>query len=375
MSHLTQMWRALRTTSNQRLSWKLAFSHLQVTLIAQLINLVGVGLILVFVGYRTPFGSSEANQEMRLFALVLFFGASFLIVSVISSLIATIIGTSLARSFGRRLQALAHATEAITRGDLSARVAVDAPDEIGQIAVRFNLLTERLAQVDRARSSFVANISHELRTPLAIIRGHMETQLSNSARAAPPREAWEVIDREARSLSALIDDLFTLTRIEEASLPLQSCPVAVHEIAAAAVRAIRPLAGRQGHIAVHSMLSADLPPILTDPTRLAQILNNLLYNALRYTPDGGVVVIEGTPTSDGAAIEIAVTDTGVGIAPDDLPYVFDRFFRGQGEAGAGSSGLGLAIVKQLVEAQGGVIRAESVLGHGTTIRFTLPRAE
>jgi two-component system sensor histidine kinase BaeS len=297
---------------------------------------------------------------------------------LISSIVSSFAGFLLARAFGRRLRPLAAATEAIARGDLSARVAVADPDEIGQLGERFNLLTARLDETDRARRAFVSNISHELRTPLAIIRGHVEAQLVGDGNTVPPRETLETIEREARALGSLIDDLFTLTRIEEDALPLRPGPVTIQEVAAAAVAGIRPLASAQGHVAVYSVVPADLPPALADRTRLGQVLNNLLYNALRHTPAGGVIVVEGAITADGTALEVAVTDTGTGIAPDDLPHIFDRFYRGEGgvgaRAGQGSSGLGLAIVKQLVEAQGGTVRAESAPGQGTSIRFTLPRA-
>lgn len=300
------------------------------------------------------------------------------VVGLVSSIVSSFAGFLLARAFGRRLRPLGAATEAIARGDLSARVVVSDRDEIGQLGERFNLLTARLDETDRARRAFVSNISHELRTPLAIIRGHVEAQLAAGGRAISPRETLETIDREARALGGLIDDLFTLTRIEESALPLRAGRVPIQEVAAAAVASLRPLASAQGHIAVYSVVPADLPPALADRTRLGQVLNNLLYNALRHTPDGGVIVVEGLLTPDGTALEVAVTDTGTGIAPDDLPHIFDRFYRGEGgasaRAGQGSSGLGLAIVKQLIEAQGGTVRAESTLGQGTSIRFTLPRA-
>jgi two-component system sensor histidine kinase BaeS len=334
------------------------------------------GRVLGALGVRSA--RVPPDQPENLLIVLASLSAVFLlllvVIGLISSVVSSAAGFVLARAFGRRLRPLAAATEAIARGDLSARVAVTDRDEIGQLGERFNLLTARLDEIDRARRAFVSNISHELRTPLAIIRGHVEAQLVES-KATSPRESLETIDREARALGSLIDDLFTLTRIEEAALPLQPAPVAVQEVAAAAVAGIRPLASTQGHVAVHSVVPADLPPVLADRTRLGQIINNLLYNALRHTPAGGVIVVEGLTLPGGAAIEIAVTDTGTGIAQADLPHIFDRFYRGEGGSGGqGSSGLGLAIVKQLVEAQGGTVRAESAPGQGTSIRFTLPGA-
>lgn len=362
--------RASRAAKSRRLGWKLAQSHLKVTLISQAINLIGVGFILVAFG-QVPV-TTPADQARMTLTLTVFFGVFYLLVSAISSGVAAAIGVRLARTFSQRLELLASATEAIVQGDLSARVAVTEADEISQIAHRFNLLTRHLEAAEQTRRRFVSNISHELRTPLAIIRGHVESQLAESPDSTASAAALEAIQRESEVLGRLIDDLFTLARIEESSLPVQPRPVALRGIIDAAVQAIRPLAKRRGHITVHTTLLPSFPPVMADPTRLAQILNNLLYNALRHTPDGGLIVIEGSSLPDGKMLEISVTDTGVGIAPADLPHIFDRFFHAQSESGG--SGLGLTIVKQLVEAQGGWVRAESIVGQGTTIRFTLPRA-
>jgi two-component system, OmpR family, sensor histidine kinase BaeS len=301
--------------------------------------------------------------------------------SIPAGLVSGAAGFILARGFGRRLGALEEATAAIARGDLARRVAVTSPDEIGRLGERFNLLAARLEEVDRARRTFVSNVSHELRTPLAIIRGHVEAQLGTPAAPpaaplpAPTREALEVIDREARTLGGLVDDLFTLTRLEEAALPLQPSPTPLAEVVDAAVAGLRPLALEQGRVAVTSLVPPALPPVLADRTRLGQIFNNLLYNALRHTPEGGVIVVEAAPARGGAAVEVRVTDTGAGIAPDELPFIFERFYQGvQNGRHDGSGGLGLAIVKQLVEAQGGAIHAHSAPGEGTSICFTLPTA-
>lgn len=375
MNKTLTAWHHFSTQFSQRLSWKLAFSHLKVVIIAQVINLIGFGLILVFAGQTdAPFTEPDSpinHDSTALMVRFTVFGILFLLVTMISSGVATSIGFVLARRFGCRLQALAEATEAVTHGELSARVTVNDMDEIGQIAVRFNLLTQRLEAIDHARRSFVSNISHELRTPLTIIRSHVEAQLTHSPDTFP-HEMLRTLEREVHTLGHLIDDLFTLSRIEEASLPIQPQAVALQPIVEAALNGIRPLASRQGYIIVQSMLPVDLPPVQADPVRLNQILNNLLYNALRHTPVGGVIVVEGQTVCD-AMVELSVMDTGVGITSDDLPHIFDRYFYGENNHAAGS-GLGLAIVRELVEAQGGTIEAESAKGQGTTIRFTLPRA-
>ncbi|HEX5505857.1 MAG TPA: ATP-binding protein [Thermomicrobiales bacterium] len=341
----------------------------------------GQGRVIGALGLRSapvPLGSpglSPSGILVRVIALLLLVLA---LAAVPAALVSTAAGFLVARGFARRLAALEEAAAAFARGDLARRVAVRSPDEIGRLSARFNELAERLEAVERARRAFVSNVSHELRTPLAIVRGHVEAQLQpDNGAALPPaaREALEVIDREARTLAGLVDDLFTVTRLEEAALPLAPEPVALPAAIEAVVAGLRPLAREQGHIALSALAPPDLPPALADRTRLDQILKNLLYNALRHTPPGGVIVVEAAPAPDGRMVEVRVTDTGAGIPPDELPFVFERFY--QAENGArrpGSSGLGLAIVKQLVEAQGGTVGAASAPDEGTSIRFTLPAA-
>ncbi|HET8626249.1 MAG TPA: ATP-binding protein [Thermomicrobiales bacterium] len=341
----------------------------------------GQGHVIGALGLRSapvPLGApglSPSGILARVIALLVMVLAA---AAVPAALVSTAAGFLVARGFARRLAALEEAATAFARGDLSRRVAVRSPDEIGRLSARFNSLAERLEAVERARRAFVSNVSHELRTPLAIVRGHVEAQLqADNGATLPPtaREALEVIDREARTLAGLVDDLFAVTRLEEAALPLEPAPVALPAAIETVVAGLRPLAQEQGHIALSSLAPADLPPVLADRTRLDQILKNLLYNALRHTPAGGVIVVEAAPTPDGRMVEVRVTDTGAGIPPDELPFVFERFYQAEnGARQTGSSGLGLTIVKQLVEAQGGAVAAESRLGEGTSICFTLPVA-
>ena len=337
------------------------------------------GMVIGAVGLRTR-PPEASSSGLPLAFVVVALSVSLIALLLTAALPAGVLssgaGFLLARSFGRRLAALEEATEAMARGDLSRRVAVTSRDELGRLAERFNLLAERLQEIERRRRAFVANVSHELRTPLAVIRGHVETQLERlSAQddSSTLRETLQIIGREAETLDELVDDLFTLTRLEEEALPLTFAPVSLAAVAAEAVEALRPLALAHGRISVSSLISPDLPMVLADRTRLRQVLNNLLHNALRHTPEGGVVVIEAL-VRDGE-VEVAVTDTGTGIDPEELPHIFDRYYRTERSGRhLGGSGLGLAIVKQLVEAQGGHVWAESRPGEGTSIRFRLPIA-
>jgi signal transduction histidine kinase len=357
-----------------RLTWKLAVSHLIVTLLSTAIFGLGVWIVLLLMNSGRNGGL--AGILMATILVMLAGGIYLFLLAIVGALVSGFAGVRLARHFGRRLEALERATEAIADGHLDYRVEVASRDEIGRLAARFNLLAARLEEIERARASFVSNVSHDLRTPIAIIHGHVEAQLGRADGIAPTlstEEALRVIERETETLRSLIDDLFTLTRLEEAALPMQPQPTQLTPLIESAVTGIRPLASRQGKIGVNSLAPADLPLVMVDPIRVTQVLNNLLYNALRHTPKGGLIVVEAAPCADGRAVEVRVTDTGAGIPTADLPHIFDRFYQSGPIRHDGSSGLGLAIVKQLVEAQGGAIDVESIEGDGTVIRFTLPR--
>lgn len=326
-----------------------------------------------------------------------------------------------ARVVSRRVRALAVAADAWAAGDLTRRAAVSGEDEIGRLGEHFNGMSERLAAADRARRAFVANVSHDLRTPVAIMQGHLERLQTLPMRegvadplvvgavagAGTDASSWrdgggpiadgrdrivgengaigsisvdpatvELLHRETVTLARLIDDLFTLARVEETQLPLELGPLNLAVTIAEATEGLRQLAWTQSKVTVQSLIRPDLPLVMGDATRIRQILNNLIYNALRHTPAGGLVIVDAHAVAGGNQIEVSVMDTGVGIPSEKLPIIFERFF--QGNEGARSkgegSGLGLHIVKQLVEAQGGTITVESSVGQGTVFRFRLPRA-
>lgn len=279
------------------------------------------------------------------------------------------VGIWTARAFARRLSAIDQAADAMSHGNLSRRVEVKGHDEISRLSERFNEMAERLADVDRSRRSFVANVSHELRTPIAIIEGHVESLVN----AGAENRSLAVIQQEARTLERLIDDLFTLARIEEGVLPVTIGPVGVLDVVNESVEGMKTVAWEQRKVTVQSLVSPGIPAVLADRTRLRQILGNLLYNALRHTTEGGLVIVNASRIN--GEVELSVTDTGLGISEDEMGRVFDRFYQTERAArNREGSGLGLSIVKQLVEAQGGTISVTSVVGEGTTFRFRLPVA-
>lgn len=280
-----------------------------------------------------------------------------------------------ARVMSRRLQRLAGAAEAMAAGNLHTRVRVTRKDEIGRLAESFNDMAAQIDQNDRARRAFISNVSHELRTPVSIIQGTTERLLTREKSPAPEMEqGLNVIQHEGRMLIRLIEDLFTIARIEEHNLRLVRSPLDVSSVVSEIVDGVRDLAWTQQKVSVESLVSQDLPRVLADRDRVRQIINNLVYNALRHTPEGGLVIIQAKERAH--VVEIEVSDTGVGIDDEKLETIFSRYYQTEQSRRSGEgSGLGLAIVEQLVRAHGGEIHVTSKIGQGTTFRFTLPRAD
>jgi two-component system OmpR family sensor kinase len=236
----------------------------------------------------------------------------------------------------------------------------------------FNEMTSALEEGERLRQNLVADVAHELRTPLSVLQGNLRALLDD----VYPLEKAEIagLYDETRLLSRLVDDLRELAQAEAGQLSFNLRPTDVGDVLRTTVTNFEPAAEAKA-IGLMVKVADKLPPATSDPDRLAQVLRNLLTNALRHTPEGGQVTVSATTAGD--AVEIAVADNGEGIAPEDLPHVFDRFYRGDRSRSRaeGSAGLGLAIVRAIVEAHGGQVRAASDgPGQGSTFRFTLPVA-
>ncbi len=260
-----------------------------------------------------------------------------------------------------------------------------APRILGINAVRLGLAGDRagvvmvlhdvtaLRQLERVRTEFVANVSHELRTPLTAIQGYLETLLSGALEEREnARRFLEIVLRHSERLGRLLNDLTDLSNIELGKVTLRRESVRVAEVVASVLVIIGPRAA-QTRVAVTANIPADLPAVSADRDRLAQVLINLVDNAVKYTPEGGSVTVTAREVGDGT-IEVAVADTGIGIPPADLPRITERFYRVDKARSRelGGTGLGLAIVKHLVVAHGGELRIESEPERGTTVRFTLP---
>jgi signal transduction histidine kinase len=295
-------------------------------------------------------------------------------ITVPAILVAIPFGWWRSRSISKRLERLANAADAMAEGELTARSPVTKPDEIGRLAERFNEMAATIENNDRMRRAFISNVSHELRTPLSIIQGTVERQLERQETLTPDqREALQVLDRESDMLGRMIADLFTITRAGEQNLRLERRACDFAELAAEAVGGIAELAWSQSRVSIESLVPPDLPPVLIDPIRIRQVLNNLIYNALRHTPEGGLVVVQARPV--GQMVEVSVSDTGRGIPGDEIGLVFERYYQAErGQRHDDGTGLGLSVVQQLVLAHGGDVSVESHPGEGTTFRFTLPEA-
>jgi signal transduction histidine kinase len=272
-------------------------------------------------------------------------------------------------------------------GDLTSRVEEGRADEVGQLARRFNQMAADLertlrdlaAERDRVtgllenRRQLVAGVSHELRTPVATVRGYLESALRRGeVLPADLRADLATVEREVERLGRLIEDLFTLSRAEVGRLELRPEPTDAGAVVRRLAETMAPLAWGQRRVQVLADIAPDLPPACADAQRLEQIVANLLGNAVRHTPPGGLVAVVVAAEPD--AVRVEVRDTGEGIAPEDLPHIFERFYRGHGGDGRGGAGLGLALVKELAEAMGGAVEAASTPGEGSCFTVRLPRA-
>ncbi len=229
----------------------------------------------------------------------------------------------------------------------------------------------RLRQLERVRRDFVSNVSHELRTPLAAIRAAADTLRGGALDDRPAAERFvDRIEVEVNALTQLVEELLELARIESGQAPLQMQPVAMADLLLPPVERLRPQAERAG-LELRLDIPPDLPPALADPERARQVVLNLVHNAIKFTPAGWIAV---SAERSGDELLIAVRDTGVGISADDLPRIFERFYKADRARSGGGTGLGLAIARHIVQGHGGRIWAESVEGRGSTFFFTLPAA-
>jgi signal transduction histidine kinase len=295
----------------------------------------------------------------------------FLLAALVAGAIALLLSRFLARGMTQPLRDMAAAARRMEVGDYAVRVHTSNRDEVGQLAQAFNRMSGELEQLERTRRDLVANVSHELKTPIAAIRAHLENLL-DGVEQPDPATLQVMLDQSDR-LGRLVDQLLDLSRLESGEVPLHREDVAVGSLVSRVVSEIS-VAHAASEVSIVRDIDEDLPPVDADSERLHQVLYNLVDNAVRYTPPGGQVTI-AAHRRDGA-IELSVADTGVGIEPEHLPHLFDRFYRVDAARSRdeGGTGIGLAIARSVVEAHGGHIRADSQLGHGSVFTVDLPAA-
>ncbi len=324
-----------------------------VFLFATLLGLSALGaftLVSRIVGTRWPVGPVGPWSSL---AVVL--GGGLFLLAMLSALV---------RRVGAPLGDIVAAADRVAGGDYTTRVREHGPPSLRTVGRAFNGMAERLQSQDRQRRNMMADIAHELRTPLSVVQGRLEGLL-DGVYARDDAQLGELLD-ETRLLARLVDDLRTLADTESGTLALHKEPTDVTILIQEVVASFSAETVER-RLAVRVDASADLPLVSVDPLRLHEVLANLVSNALRHTPPDGVVSIAARVAD--SHLTLTVSDTGSGIAADDLPKIFDRFYKGRLSRG---SGLGLTIARNLVRAHGGEITVDSRVGQGATFRITLP---
>ncbi len=311
----------------------------------------------------TGSGLAAADRSLKTALLRAIAGAAGL-----AALLALLTGLAVARRITRPVIRLIAATRAMAAGDRAARVGeIRTADELRELAAAFDQMAGTLDRQEQIRRNLVADVAHELRTPIAILQAGHEALLDGVAEPTPA-ELGSLRDEVLR-LARMVGDLQTLAAADAAALNLTRRPCDLADLAATAADSLARRFEAAG-ITLDRKLAAS--PVLADAHWLHQVITNLLTNALKFTPSGGRVTISTERTRNNAVLR--VTDTGAGIAAEDLPRIFDRFFRGQQAAQISGSGIGLAVAAELAQAHGGRLTAASQLGHGTQMTLSLPSA-
>ena len=320
----------------------------------------------VWVTARLMFASSH---DLALATVLLLFAGG----------IAMSLGYFLTTALTDDIVTLNQAARQISQGNLNARVPVTGRNEMAELAGTFNGMAAQLEaaarkqrELDTLRRDLVAWVGHDLRTPLASIRVMVEALADGVVEDPTTVQRYlQTTQRHIRSLSALIDDLFEMAQLDAGGLPLEKRPGSISDLISDTLETFSALAARQG-LRLEGSVEPGIDLVSMDTQKIGRVLANLVSNALRHTPAGGVVEIRGFAAGEGMQVE--VRDTGEGIRPEDLPHVFEQFYRGEKSRSrdTGGSGLGLAIAKGIVEAHGGRVGVESAPGKGTRFFFTLP---
>jgi two-component system, OmpR family, sensor histidine kinase BaeS len=286
----------------------------------------------------------------------------------VAALLALLTGLAVARRITRPVERIIAVTRAMARGERSSRVGqLAAASELRELAEAFDQMADALDRQEQLRRDLVADVAHELRTPVAVLQAGHEALLDGVAEPTP--DQLTSLRDEVLRLARMVGDLQTLAAADAAALQLTRSRCDLDDLAADAVAS---LAGQFEAAGIALERSLTRVEVMADPRWLHQVITNLLTNALKFTPSGGRVTVAAGP--DGAQAVLTVTDTGTGIPADELPHIFDRFWRGREAAQTSGSGIGLAVAAELAQAHGGELTASSEPGRGTQMTLTLPRA-
>ncbi len=350
-----------------RQSWWRQFTHLAMALFVT--YAVGAGLILLTIAATANLMFLSDHDALLVLVIMIYATGVMLVFSYF-----------VASSLSAGITDVTRAADAVRGGDLSARASESGRDEISRLARAFNEMTARLGtareqeeQLNQMRRDLIAWVSHDLRTPLTSIRARVEALTDGVVREDEVPRYLASIRADTLALNRLIDDLFDLATADAGGLTLDLMPCEIGDLVSDTVRAMSVVAEQRG-VALAGAVPEGIEPVIVSPPRIQRVLNNLIGNALAHTPAGGRIDIAAERIDQN--VVVSVSDTGEGISPQDLPRVFDRFYRGErsrrrSDLGAGT-GLGLAISRALVEAHHGTISIASEVGKGTTVQFTLP---
>ncbi|OGO23463.1 MAG: hypothetical protein A2Z28_05760 [Chloroflexi bacterium RBG_16_51_9] len=300
-------------------------------------------------------------------------GRYFIWGGLLAVIIALLIAVLLSERILAPVKALTLAARQLGQGDLSQRVESKDKSEMGELAQAFDTMAENLERTEQSRKNMVADIAHELRTPLSNIKGYLEAVSDGVIK--PDTDTIGKLDEEATLLARLVEDLQELSLAEAGTLKLVCNPENIAGLVNQTVAIVQAKALAKG-LSLSAKLPDKLPLVNIDAHRISQVLRNLLENAITHSAAGGTITVD-VRAQDNRTIEVSVTDTGQGIPPEELPLIFERFYRVDKSRtrATGGSGLGLTIAKRLVEAHGGKITAQSEMGKGSRFSFTIPASE
>lgn len=350
-----------------RLGWLERAPSLRWALIGTYILASGLTFLNVWMTARLMFAS---EHDLQLATILLVFASG----------IAIVLGGFFASALTERLSRLESATRILQTGDLTARASVSGSDEIAALARSFNQMAgqleaaaEKQKELDRLRRDLVAWAGHDLRTPLASIRLLVEA-LADGVVSDPETSQQYLVQarKQVDTLAALVDDLFQVSQLDAGGLSLHCEPASLTDLLSDTIESFSGMAAQRG-IRLEGSAAPGIDPLEMDVQRMGRVLNNLVSNALRHTPPGGLVSIRAE--REAGFVRVTVQDSGEGIPSEDLAHIFERFYRGDKSRSraTGGAGLGLAIAKGIVEAHGGSIAVQSQPGQGATFTFTVPK--